>query len=110
MADMGARRRGDRRLVLALAQTGHAERVGRYDQQPVDAFERRVERGGIVEIGAARLGPLGGEVGELGGIARGGDHLAGSRGEQAFDDQPAEMAAGAGDEESRRGAHGFLSN
>ena len=90
------------RVVDSLAQAlAGREVVGRDDQQTVDAFERRVERGGIVEIGAARLDPLGGEIGKLGGIARGGDHLAGSRGEQVFDDQPAEMAAGAGDEEGR---------
>ena len=79
MADMGARRRGDRRSVLAQALAGRDDVVGRNDQQPVDAFERRVERGGIVEISAARLDPFGGEVGELGGVARSGDHLAGFR-------------------------------
>ena len=70
MADAGVRRRRDRRLMLAQPPAGFDDGVGGDDQQPVDAFERRVERGGLVEIGAAGLGPLSGEVGELGGVAR----------------------------------------
>ena len=109
MADLGPRRRRDRRRLLAQAFAGRDDVVGGNDQQPVDAGERRLQRGGIVEIGAARLGPFGGEVGELGGVARGGDHPAGFGGEQQLDHPPSEVAARAGDQERCRSHCVFLS-
>ena len=42
--------------------------------------------------------PLRGEIGEFFRIAGRGDHLAGIGFDKQFDDAPAEMAAGAGDE------------
>ena len=87
--------------MLGETAAGNVERIGRDEQQAVGAREGSGERFRPIEIGGADLGALGGEVGQLRGIARGADHLAGARFEQRFDDEAAEMAAGAGDEECR---------
>lgn len=78
--------------------------VGRYEQQPRDAGQRRGEPGGGVVVERADVDAQRGEVGGPRGIAGERDDLARRDPlQQRGDDEPAQLAGGSGD-----GVHGVL--
>ena len=89
-------------MLLQAPVALQIELAGRDDQHPVGAFERVLERCRIVEVGWPDGDAAGREVGEVFGIARGGNDVRRRdflRIEQMVDHGAAEMAGSAGDEE-----------